>query len=103
MKAFAIFMCVIMFLTAFDLCGESDSCGSENKIEITTKDTEKHQAESGVCSPFCNCSRCSFSVLVPEIIKATSLTVFSLCNFKSLVDAAPTTISSSIWQPPKNA
>jgi len=102
MNFFAILMTVLIFASGFDLCAEIKSCDSENKTELSSS-SDTHQQKSEMCTPFCHCSRCAFSIILPEKIKASSINAFSVDSFNSSQTVILTQISSSIWQPPKFA
>jgi hypothetical protein len=100
MKLFAVFMTILMILTGFDPCKDKDIINSYTKIEVSK--AGKENADKSVCNPFCNCTRCPFSIVLPQQapILLTHHPVRGI--FIITIDSGtPTRISASVWQPPQ--
>lgn len=86
-------------LANFDFCQENDAVGVE-KIELTQTDDDPCDNELP-CAPFCQCTRCPFSVIVPAFEEEQS--VEPLLSDESIHETSESTrtIINSVWQPPK--
>ncbi|WP_432714660.1 hypothetical protein [Pedobacter sp.] len=89
MKAFAIFMTIMIFLTGLDLCEDNDAMNSKNHIEV--------------CSPFCHCAHCPISTVLPQELPALHSFQPMQRIFSRSDSRVPTQMSPSVWQPPKFA
>jgi hypothetical protein len=104
MKAFALFMTIIIFLTGFDFCKDEDVMALSCKEKVQLVKSGKERAEqSEVCSPFCQCARCPFSIVLPQTQHFILIDQPLETNFTIPVSGIPTPISPSVWQPPKFA
>jgi hypothetical protein len=104
MKVIAIFMTLLVFLSGFDFCKDEQAInvGSKEKTGvIKTAQTSKDSNE--VCSPFCQCARCPFSVLLPVQQPYVAALEPLKDKFVFTNGGVPTGISLSVWQPPKVA
>jgi hypothetical protein len=103
MKFLAIFMTVLIFTSGgLDHCAEAGSCNNNETTELHASGKEK-EAMGEMCSPFCNCASCSFSILLPEKINEPCINYSLMDSFGYILNAVPLKIGSSIWQPPKVA
>ncbi|WP_370527289.1 DUF6660 family protein [Pedobacter sp. SYSU D00535] len=102
MKVLALFMTVIMLFTGFDLCKDEESCGSKKQVELS-RTQDEHPQDSDLCSPFCNCTRCPFSVLLPQGLGALQSFHTLVPQYQKERSANPIRVSPSVWQPPKLA
>ena len=102
MKFLAIFMTILVLASGFDLCADTGSCDEEERTELSKSDN-KSQEKSEMCSPFCHCARCAFSILLPEKVEAFKVKYSSSDKFRYVLNALPTKVSNLIWQPPKSA
>lgn len=98
MKFLAIFMTLFMLASGFDLCTDFDTCDSDETTLITDK-----QASPELCSPFCQCAQCPFSVLIPGPLTEMSALLPIAANFIYPAIGDPTRVDSAIWQPPKSS
>jgi len=101
MKVLAIFMTLFMLLSGFDFCkDEAVVAGGKEKTEVV-KSGNGCPDEKEVCSPFCQCARCPFSVLIPQ--KQVTAEVYKPLETEFLFTIAgnPTGVSVIVWQPPK--
>jgi len=104
MKIFAVFMTLLIFLSGFDRCKDEFVVDSDckEKTSISKNDQENHD-KNEVCSPFCQCARCPFSITLPKK-QILAIIYRAIANdFFVNIEGNPTGISSSIWQPPKFA
>jgi hypothetical protein len=104
MKVIAIFMTLLILLSGFDFCTDNEgiNVGSKEKTSLV-KTAKAGTDKNEVCSPFCQCARCPFSVLLPST-QPSVLAYKPLKNKFSLTIAGdPTGVSGSVWQPPKVA
>jgi hypothetical protein len=101
MKVFAIFITVLVLLTGFDLC--KDEVGSEGKKKTELKAGNSSNEQDSACTPFCNCARCPFSVMIPTVITDLLIDNTLIRKFCSILPATPIEVSASVWQPPKFA
>lgn len=97
-------MTLILLLSGFDFCKDEIVMkvdGQENSAAVHTDQDQKDQHE--VCSPFCQCAACPFSILLPQkqyvIIAYKPLEI----KFPRRIAGNPTGISPPVWQPPKAA
>jgi hypothetical protein len=100
MRALSIFMIVLTFITGFDLCNDQEVYRNETAVENTEPGTDKHQDEAP-CTPFCNCARCPFSVMLPSQGIEFHVLTIPVEKFSTYLGLKPLQIISSIWQPPK--
>ncbi|KQR68333.1 hypothetical protein ASF92_15825 [Pedobacter sp. Leaf176] len=100
MKLFAIFMTVLMIFTGFDPCKDKDIINSYIKIEVSKAGKDK--PDRSVCNPFCNCTRCPFSILLPQqpplLLTYRPVKGVFIITINS---GTPIRISPSVWQPPR--
>lgn len=101
MKFLAVFMTILMLASGLNLCADAGSCDNNQKAELHSQGQEQQSADE-MCSPFCHCARCAFSILLPEKIKVIKTAFSSADKFSYVQIAAPIRVSSSIWQPPKH-
>jgi hypothetical protein len=96
-------MTILLFLSGFDLCKDDFMNVDCNEKTGLVKTDQERKNKNEVCSPFCQCARCSFSVLLPQ--KQFSILTYKPLeiNFPSSIEGNPTGISPSVWQPPKVA
>jgi hypothetical protein len=104
MKVIALFMTVLLFLSGFDLC-KDDFVMKVDAKETTglAKTDQESKDKNEVCSPFCQCSHCPFSILLPQ--KQVVILAYKplKLSFPRSISGNPTGISLSVWQPPKVA
>lgn len=81
-------------------CGDKDDC-NENKHTEQTSQQSKHKDES--CPPLCHCACCgtTFIINVCEQLAINKVEIVT-AHLMFYVEI-PTSISSSVWQPPKIA
>jgi len=104
MKAIAIFMIILLFLSGFDLCKDDFVMSADCKEKAgLVKTDQESKRKNEVCSPFCQCARCPFSILLPQ--KQLVIILYRPLRIKFLhtISGVPTGISSLVWQPPKAA
>lgn len=97
-------MTVLIFLSGFDFCKDDQgiNVGSNEKTALI-KTAHTGGDKNEVCSPFCQCARCPFSVLLP-LTQPRIVAYKPLKNkFLFIIGGVPTGISLSVWQPPKVA
>lgn len=104
MKAFAFFMAIIIILTGFDFCKDEEiaTSNSGDKFELVNANID-HDEKGEVCSPFCNCTRCPFSVVLPQNAQDILVDEVMDRNLTFVDSGIPTQLSPSLWQPPKLA
>lgn len=100
MKAIALFMTFLMIVTGFELCNDSENGICNGDTEYSQIPTDTHKEESP-CTPFCNCARCPFSIVVTEadvvLLKSSKPTIqFAIASVQ-----ATNAIITFIWQPPQ--
>jgi len=101
MKVFAIFMTLFIFLSGFDFCkDEAVVADGEEKTEVLNSGNGCTD-EKEVCSPFCQCARCPFSVLIPQKLVAVEVYKPLETEFLFTIAGNPTGVSITVWQPPK--
>lgn len=93
-------MTILVLASGFDLCADTGSCNDEEKTELSTSDNQS-QEKGEMCSPFCHCARCAFSILLPNEIETIKVIYSSSDKFRYVLNASPIKVSSLIWQPPK--
>jgi len=102
MKALAIFMTILIFLTGFDFCKEDVVVNSRTATEHFKRSADQ-QEKNGNCTALCQCARCSFSILLsadPNDITSSDL---KNSKFIPILSGTPVQVSPSVWQPPKTA
>lgn len=101
MKIFAVFMTVVMLLSGLALCKDDEALNSKEKVELSKSFEDDHDS-GDVCSPFCPCARCPFSIL-PQLSEKSRIYQLSKKIFTDATWGNPIQISPSFWQPPKFA
>lgn len=102
MKILTLFMAALMLTLAFvDLCNDGEkSCAAASAVQ---QKQDRNDEALELCSPFCNCARCSFSVLIPQKHRggavAETYSVYSTIRPERL----PFAVAIPVWQPPKMA
>lgn len=99
MKVLVLFMTFLIFASLFDLCGSTDNCLENEKIGAV--DWSQGPFESNVCSPFCSCATCSFSVLMPVPSDISKKTEFLLSGQDKINIEYGIQFCNAIWQPPR--
>ena len=101
MRFIAILMALYILTLGFNPCQEiDDSCSSDHPA-LTNADSTQNPVQSDVCSPFCNCLRCSFSVeMIPFPTSLCGLVAKDL-NIGPKYLALPARLGHDIWQPPQ--
>jgi len=97
-------MTLLVFLSGFDLCKDDIVMNVDGKEKTGfVKSDQENQGKNELCSPFCQCARCPFSILLPQ--KQLILLVYKpvKIRFPRSIVGNPTGISPSVWQPPKVA
>jgi hypothetical protein len=104
MKVIAIFMTILLFLSGFDFCKDDFAMGDgcKEKTGLVKTDQERKDKHE-VCSPFCQCARCPFSILLPQEQYVTLAYEPLKIRFPRSIARNPTGISPPVWQPPKVA
>lgn len=100
MRVFAIFMTILMLITGFDLCKDEESYINSQKTALSTAEENTHEQESP-CTPFCNCARCPFSVVVSTRTTGLLADITVGQKFHCVLPGTPIEMSASVWQPPK--
>lgn len=100
MKVLSIFMMVFILATAMRLCPDDDPCEDRGKIELTEAGKE-HRKVGNLCSPFCHCSRCFFSILFSGKVSEFNLSFIAEDPVRTLSGDNLTEVIFAIWQPPK--
>ena len=100
MKVFAIFMTVLMLITGFDLCKDEDSYAGRQKTGFSKAANDAHE-QSSACTPFCNCSCCPFSVIIPAGTTRLLADNTIIEKYENISSGTPIQIGSSVWQPPQ--
>ncbi|WP_462238757.1 DUF6660 family protein [Ferruginibacter sp.] len=105
MKIFAFIMAITILILSVMPCMDGGFTNNgEAKTEISKAENQPEHSDSDDCSPFCNCSCCSASVihqvifynyLAKPLIPAKKYSIYNLSSYSD--------ISFSIWQPPKVA
>ena len=102
MKILALLMTLIMLFASLDLCKDDEVSDSNVKIEYSKTKKDSH-ASNDSCSPFCNCARCSFSILIPGPVHLLPSLGSIRPVYKHVTEGYPIQISNAVWQPPKSA
>jgi hypothetical protein len=104
MKVIAIFMTILLLLSGFDFCKDDEVIDADGKEKTAlVKIDREHQDEEEVCSPFCQCARCPFSILLPQKLLVNLPDQALKIKFLLPIAGDPTGLSASVWQPPKAA
>lgn len=99
LKLISILLSSFILLANFDFCQEEYTMSAE-QIELAQTDDESCDEELP-CAPFCQCTRCPFSVIVPAFEKEKSAELPLSDAFTNETSGSPTTVVNSVWQPPK--
>lgn len=91
---------MLIFASGFDLCEEINLFDRNETLESVYFEQEK-QPERDICTPFCHCGRCAFSIILPEKLKENCIYTLPKGNRSAVTDLVLLQISPSIWQPPK--
>ncbi|WP_423146043.1 hypothetical protein [Rubrolithibacter danxiaensis] len=102
MKIFTIFMALLILAMGVNLCRDKDFCDGKETTTLS-KTGKEEPAKSGSCSPFCHCTRCSFSILLPKSLTGTRTQFLTLRTIFISSESIAAGINSAIWQPPKFA
>ena len=93
-------MAALMLMAGFNLCSEEDRC-NEEQTNLVSKSNDAPEEKDRQCSPFCQCSRCPFSILLPANVINNPIIALSVNRFKYQPVSVPQPITPAIWQPPK--
>lgn len=99
LKLISILLSFLILLSNFDFCQEEDAM-SPGQIELAQTDDESCNDELP-CAPFCHCTRCPFSVIVPAFEKEKSLELQLSAVSITETCGSTKTVVNSVWQPPK--
>jgi hypothetical protein len=105
MKIFAFIMAfLVLALSIMPCMDDNNEFKGNQKTAISKSNSQQEHSESDDCSPFCNCSCCSTSLIhqVPTLIYFQK-PAFQEKNYSLHKPWFYSNISSSIWQPPKLA
>lgn len=97
-------MTILLFLSGFDLCKDDFVMNVDSKEKTGLGQTDADgKGKHEVCSPFCQCAHCPFSILAPQKQFVTLAYRALKLSFPHSISGNPTGISHSVWQPPKVA
>ncbi len=103
MKALAVIMTILVFLSGFDLCEEETRADvtDETVFSLAQGTDNGHQDTSDTCNSFCHCGHHPFSVLLPRCLEPIA-SPQPLKQAHTLTDTGyPVRISGAVWQPPR--
>ncbi|MES3017236.1 MAG: DUF6660 family protein [Bacteroidota bacterium] len=103
MKFLAILLSVVMLAMAFDLCLDEDSCGESCNTELSGQEDRTTSNDDAICSPFCHCVTCPFSILLPSKISSIPKAASSQQRYTDISESVTLNVKNAVWQPPKAA
>ena len=101
MKMLAAFISILMLLSSFDVCAISGGCTELEESQYQLYGDENGQENTESCAPFCFCTHCICSIVIPEQVKVMSVIPAFKTEFLQSDESASQNTYFSIWQPPK--
>lgn len=97
MKHLAIILAAFMFALNF-----ADACNYQDEFAGTAGIQNSHHDEKQeLCSPLCNCARCTFSVTVPQQLTISTVIQSRAERPGAVSEGSPRHVIIPVWQPPK--
>lgn len=95
-------MTILLFLSGYDVFKDDIVMNVDDKEKSGPVKTDtKSEDNNDACSPYCQCVRCPFAIMLPQ--KQFMIIAYRPLEIKFSISIAgnPRRISSSVCQPPK--
>ncbi|MXV17255.1 DUF6660 family protein [Hufsiella ginkgonis] len=99
MRIVATLLAFFMFALNFaDVCNDGPGTAATTRIEQAHTDDN---AQPGSCTPFCYCTCCTFSAVLPQSAPVLHIPHALPFQRRIVPGGSPLQVTIPVWQPPK--